>query len=64
MPTWQNIDVLQSLESAIKDLADFTDTLSGEDWVTFSSLKGSASPKFLAESSTDTALTKDIKCGY
>ena len=39
MPTWQDIDVLQSVHSAIKDLADFTDTLSGEDQVTLSTLK-------------------------
>ena len=35
-PTWQDIDVLQSVHSTIKDLADFTDTLSKK------SLKASA----------------------
>ena len=35
VPTWQDIDVLQSVHSAVKNLADFTDLLSGEDRVTF-----------------------------
>ena len=39
VPTWQDIDVLQSVHSAVKNLADFTDLLSGEDRVTFSSLR-------------------------
>ena len=36
---WQDMDVLQSVHSAIKDLPEFTDTLSGEDRVTLSVLK-------------------------
>ena len=63
-PTWQDIDVLQSVHSAIKDLADFTDTLSGEDQVTLSALKAVLyllKNQVLVESTTDTTLTKDIK---
>ena len=63
-PMWQDIDVLQSVHSAIKDLTDFTDTLSGEYRVTLSTLKAVLhllQSKILAECSTDTALTKDIK---
>ena len=39
IPTWQDIDVLQSMDSAVKDLVDFTDMLSKEDHVTLSSLR-------------------------
>jgi len=56
IPTWQDIDVLQSVHSVIKDLADFTDTLSGEYRVTLSALKAVLyllKTKILAASSTD-----------
>ena len=62
--TWQDIDVLQSVHSAVKDLADFTDMLSGEDRVTLSSLRAVLhilKNKVLVESPVDTTLTKDIK---
>jgi len=64
VPTWQDIDVLQSVHSAIKNLADFTDMLSGEDRVTLSSLRAVLhilKNQVLVESSVDTTLTKDIK---
>lgn len=64
VPTWQDIDVLQSVHSAIKSLADFTDMLSGEDCVTLSALKAVLhilKNDVLVESSIDTTLTKDIK---
>ena len=64
VPTWQDIDVLQSVHSAVKNLADFTDMLSGEGRVTLSSLRAVLrilKSKVLVESSEDTTLTKDIK---
>jgi len=63
-PTQQDMDVLQSVHSAIKDLAEFTDMLSGEDRVTLSALKAVLyllKNQVLVESTTDTTLTKDIK---
>ena len=39
VPTWQDINVLQSVHSAVKNLADFTDMLSGEERVTLSALR-------------------------
>ena len=56
--------MLQSVHSAVKDLADFTDMLSGEDRVTLSSLRAVLHilrNKVLVESYVDTTLTKDIK---
>ena len=64
LPTQGDMDVLQSVHSAIKDLAEFTDTLSGEDRVTLSALKAVLyllKNQVLVESTTDNTLTKDIK---
>lgn len=36
--TWQDISVLESVNKALKPVADFTDILSGENYVTVSSL--------------------------
>ena len=63
IPTWQDINVLQSVHSAIKSLADFTDMLSGEDGVTLSALKAVfhiLKNDVLVKSSVDTMVTKDI----
>ena len=38
VPTWQDVEVLESLNKALAPLADFTDILSGEKYVTFSAL--------------------------
>ncbi|XP_032432377.1 zinc finger BED domain-containing protein 1-like [Xiphophorus hellerii] len=38
-PTWQDVAVLESINAALKPLADFTDVLSGETYVTVSSVK-------------------------
>lgn len=35
--TWQDISVLESVNNALKPVADFTDILSGENYVTVSS---------------------------
>ena len=64
VPTWQDIDVLQSVHSAVKNLADFTDMLSGEERVTLSALRAVLNilkNEVLVESPADTTLTKDIK---
>ncbi|XP_013876005.1 zinc finger BED domain-containing protein 1 [Austrofundulus limnaeus] len=36
VPTWQDIEVLEAVQKALKPLQDFTDALSGEDYVTLS----------------------------
>ena len=38
IPTWQDVDVLESVQAAVGPLADFTDMLSGEQLVTVSSI--------------------------
>ncbi|XDV29425.1 hypothetical protein PO909_032555 [Leuciscus waleckii] len=35
-PTWQDIEVLESIQKALKPLQDITDALSGEEYVTIS----------------------------
>ena len=39
IPTWQDMNVLESLNKALSPLADLTDIISGEDYVTISTLK-------------------------
>ena len=39
VPTWQNIDVLQSILKAVEGFKDLTDLLSGEKWITCSAIK-------------------------
>ncbi len=38
IPTWQDIDVLQSIDAALNPLASLTDLLSGETYVTISAV--------------------------
>ena len=64
IPSWQDIAVLESVNAALKPAADFTDLLSGENYVTVSSIKPVL--KLLTEdvlkpSDEDTTLTSDIK---
>lgn len=64
IPTWQDIAVLQSVNAALKPAAEFTDLLSGETYVTVSSIKPVL--KLLTEdvlkpSEDDSTLTADIK---
>lgn len=64
VPTWQDIEVLESLKAAIGPLADFTDMLSGEQRVTVSAVKAVLhilKTEVLAVSTDDTTLTGDIK---
>ena len=39
VPTWQDIDVLESMNKAVSPLKEFTDALSGEAYVSVSYLK-------------------------
>lgn len=64
IPTWQDIAVLESVNAALKPAAEFTDLLSGENYVTVSSVKPILrllTGDILNESDEDTTLTKDIK---
>lgn len=64
VPTWQDIDVLESVNKAIKPLHDFTDALSGESYVSISFLKPTLhlfSDSLLKSKKGDTELTTKIK---
>jgi hypothetical protein len=63
-PTWQDVSVLESINAAMKPLADFTDVLSGEKYVTVSSVKPVLElikDDLLSPGPDDTALTAGIK---
>ncbi|XP_053289312.1 E3 SUMO-protein ligase ZBED1-like [Pleuronectes platessa] len=63
-PTWQDVSVLESINAAMKPLADFTDVLSGERYVTVSSVKPVMElikDDLLSPGPDDTALTASIK---
>lgn len=62
--TWQDIEVLESVQKALKPLQDFTDALSGEDYVTLSYVRPVLhlfSTSILAEEEGDTELCRSIK---
>ncbi|XP_076879714.1 cytochrome b5 type B isoform X1 [Brachyhypopomus gauderio] len=64
IPTWQDIAVLESVNVALKPVAEFTDLLSGESCVTVSSVKPVLkllTDDVLNPSEEDTALTSDLK---
>ena len=64
LPTWQDIDVLQSINVALNPLSTLTDLLSGEKYLTVSavlSLVHLVENDILKEDESDTALTRDIK---
>ena len=64
VPTWQDIDVLQSIHQALSPLSNLTDILSGEEYVTVSAvipLMDLINNNFVKETEQDTQLTKDIK---
>ena len=64
VPTWQELEVLESINKALAPLADFTDILSGEKYVTFSALVPllkHITDGILCEDEEDTTLTVDIK---
>ena len=63
-PTWQDMDVLESLQAGMGPLNDFTDSLSSESCVTVSAVTAVLhilKTNVLAECSDDTPLTSDIK---
>ena len=61
--TWQDIDVLTSIHKSLEPMADFTDALSGDSYVTVSSIKPTLS--FIKDATMatddDTSLTEDLK---
>ncbi|XP_066533969.1 E3 SUMO-protein ligase ZBED1 [Hoplias malabaricus] len=62
--TWQDTDVLESIHKALHPLQEFTDALSGEEYVSISYLKPVLhllKTKTLAEDPEDTDLTKSVK---
>lgn len=62
--TWQDVEVLESLNKVLSPLQDFTDALSGEQYVSVSYLKPVLhlfNTSILAVEENDTQLTKDIK---
>ncbi|KAJ4948757.1 hypothetical protein JOQ06_020280 [Pogonophryne albipinna] len=64
VPSWQDIEVLESINNALCPLQEFTDALSGEAYVSVSYLKTVLhllKTSTLAAKDEDTALTKEIK---
>lgn len=62
--SWQDVDVLEAVNKVLSPLQDFTDALSGEQYVSVSYLKPVLSlfnTSILAEEESDTQLTKDVK---
>ncbi|KAL4008252.1 hypothetical protein ACER0C_002104 [Sarotherodon galilaeus] len=64
IPTWQDLEVLESVNQAFHRLQDFTDALSGESYVSVSYVKPVLhlmKTSVLAEKEEDSDLTKLIK---
>jgi hypothetical protein len=64
VPTWQDIEVLQSVDSVLSPLSSLSDILSGEQYVTVSAvllLVSLIENDILKSSASDTPLTKDLK---
>ncbi len=64
VPQWQDTDVLESVSKALKPLQEFTDALSGEDYVSVSYLKPVLhlfNTNILAVNDEDSDLTNTIK---
>lgn len=64
VPSWQDIEVLESVNKAVKALQDFTDALSGEMYVSVSYIKPVIhlfKTSLLQPEDNDTELTKTIK---
>lgn len=62
--TWQDIEVLETVHKALKPLQDFTDALSGEDYVTLSYVRPVLhlfSTSILAAEEDDSELCRSIK---
>ena len=64
VPSWQDLDVLNSVVAAIGPLQEITDILSGEQRITCSAIKPLLDvlyDKVLATTDDETSLTKEIK---
>lgn len=64
IPRWQDIEVLEAINSALTPVAELTDLLSGEKYISISAVKpvlSHMSMEALADSDDDTTLTMDIK---
>ncbi|XP_040294401.1 E3 SUMO-protein ligase ZBED1-like [Bufo bufo] len=66
VPTWQDIDVLESMNKTLSPLLEFTDALSGEEYVSVSTVKPvlhllNTTVLPLADDDIDTELMKDMK---
>ncbi len=64
IPTWQDIEVLESINAALKKVTDFTDALSSEKTVTASSVKPVLRllcEDLLLPTEEDTELTRNLK---
>ena len=64
VPSWQDLDVLNSVVAAIGPLQEITDILSGEQCITCSAIKPLLDvlyDKVLATTDDKTSLTKEIK---
>lgn len=64
VPTWQDLDVLESVNRALSPLMEFTDALSGEEYVSVSYLKPVLhllNNSVLSPDENDTELTKQLK---
>lgn len=62
--SWQDLEVLESVNKALSPLQDFTDVLSGEHYVSISYVKPALhilNTSVLAEEEEDTGLTKSLK---
>ncbi|KAF3858811.1 hypothetical protein F7725_012012, partial [Dissostichus mawsoni] len=64
VPTWQDLDVLESINKAVKPLQEFTDALSGKSYVSVSYIKPVLhlfKTSLLQPEEEDAELTKTIK---
>ena len=64
IPSWQDIDVLQSIDRALAPISSLTDILSADSYVTISAILPIlhlVNIKFLKEAEDDTTLTTEIK---
>lgn len=64
VPTWQDVDVLESMNEALSPLLEFTDSLSGESYVSVSYLKPVLHlfrTELLKPTEDEAQLTKDLK---
>lgn len=64
VPNYSDLDVLEAVSKALATLMEFTDALSGEQYVTISSVKPVLHilhSRVLAEEEDDVELTKAIK---